>query len=205
MSVPRRWALLAAALALAYIPGSTAAYSDRAHFNVDTATLSSFDPFELVVVDAGVAHRADPVRLSVADGDLLLPGHTVTKTLTVANNNPVIAAAVEFRVLAVDISGSQPISDYLRFSVADSSGATILGDPGNPANGASKGAVGRIGVLDHRGDPRLADGDPWTPGPYDSWEELTVTVHLLNHGSLNNRGNGWARVAIQFDATSVDI
>jgi hypothetical protein len=183
---------------------SSAAFNDHARLNFSPEALGSFTPFQFVLAVDNQVYR-DRIAIPMPDGDTLLPGHQIQREIIIANNHPDIAGNVRIELLTDGVSGEQPIGGYLRFTVVDEQGNTLMGDKDHPGNGADPwNSSADLGVFTARGQPALEQGDPWTPGDPGSFKKLTFIIYLLDHADLNSRSSGWARVILRVDTTSVD-
>ncbi|WHP16258.1 hypothetical protein [Cellulomonas sp. ES6] len=218
---PRAATLLVAALALAVgglgAVGATVAPTGAALRDVAglDATVGSGERFDIGLVQDGVLRQAegDGVAWQVDGAGSLLPGHTVTFDVPVANNGPydadvVLAVADRYAETAPSGPGSDPVALY-RWSVADAqTGAVLAGTPATPLTStvttAQVGAA--VGGLHLAGRtlPAVADGAPWTADPAAPGDHrvLRVTVAYPDTPATEAFNGGRSALALVFTGSS---
>jgi hypothetical protein len=202
---PARWLLaLALPVALAAALTSAAAYLDSAHLNAEFHGTSTFSTFHYVIAHNGTVYRSERTALPADPGDdLLLPGHAITKHITVANNSPALAGTARLTLESAAIDGQPSMAGYLRFTVVDGDGNVLLGDKDNPGRGADPwNASFNLGRLNPRGSDSLQDGEAWVPGAPGSHIDLDITIYLLDDRQLNSLQQGWALLRLKTEAES---
>lgn len=204
--------VLAAALLTA---GQTmSAFTDQAGLNVgpDGVGGAAFDIVS-VLPDGNVA-QAQPgqgVTVPIAGDDSFVPGRSVTVDLGVANNSPLLAAALTVSVKPSDAAGtgqvgaSPNITPFLRVTVVDTTTGTLLigGSATDPSQGAAvPTATGVVGRLPARGSPALADGAAWVGGSAGSRHDLSITLFYVDTPETAAYNGGQTALEVEFDGSS---
>lgn len=195
------------ALAIAVIltvPVTSAALADRANVNMTKVEIPHFG-VGVVGQDGLVAAATEesPLALRFDGGSELIPGDTVTASLTVFNNSERLGNNVRLSIAPVGDGsvnvggGARPnITKFLLITITDEGGNLLLKDA-RPTSGK---------IIDLSLDPRdaaeLKNGDVFTGGASGSTTKLTIDIHYEDDPRTTDYVTGRSSLGLTLQATS---
>ena len=205
--------LAVTATLFAVVP-TVSAFTDQGRLNPGSNGLGGATFDILSVLPDGTVAQARPgegVTVPIPGDDGFVPGRTITVDLGVANNSPLLAAAVTIAVKPADaagtgqVAGSPNITPFIRVTVVDSTTGQLLvgGSATDPSQGAAVAdATGAVGRLAARGAPALADGGSWIDAAAGSRHDLTVTLFYVDTPETAAYNGGQTALEVEFDGAS---